>query len=452
MDRASIFSGAAFRIACYAATVVSVISAVFGYAAYQALEDRLRANLEQQILEEELLLHEILLDGGPEALQRALDHLNNPHKTGLHIVALFDKNSTILAGSIAKIPAENGWHEVDADFLDMGGLAPVYLMHVSDYLGYRTLVARSLTSIQQALNTLQIGLWLLTTATAGTVLGLGYYVSTQSYRKLQKIERTLDLVSQGNTEIRLPVTEMNDQIDRVSRLMNRHLERLSSLLISTQTTAVTIAHDLKTPLSHGFLALQQVYSELEYGGDPRAKLFELEMELKRLGSVFDTILRISRIEAGGSFKRFTTVNLSALVQEVIDTMCPVAAEQKKALSANFNADTILIRGDEQMLKQMLVNLLNNSMKYCPPASQIQVTLTATSESVELQVADDGFGVPEFHLDKIFDAFYRVGGYHNDTGNGLGLALVKAVAERHGAEIMAHDNDPGLKIRIRFGKT
>ncbi|NVO57369.1 HAMP domain-containing histidine kinase [Rhodobacteraceae bacterium B1Z28] len=452
MDRASIFSGAPFRTACYAAMVVWVITAVFGYAAYLALQDRLRFNLEQQILEEELLLHEILLDGGADAVQRAVEHLNSPNRTGLHMIALFNNHNSALAGSVAKIPDANGWHEVDPDFVEVGGSAPVYLLHATDYLGYRTVVARSMTSLNQALTTLWEGLLFLTLATTSTVLGLGYYVSSQSYRKLKRIERTLDLVSQGDTDIRLPVSKMNDQIDRVSGLMNRHLDRLSSLLISTQTTAVTIAHDLKTPLSHGFLALQQVYSEVEYGGDPRPRLYELETELKRLSSVFDTILRISRIEAGGPNSQFTPVNLSALVEDVVETFSPIASDEEKVITADYNADTVLIRGDEHMLKQMLVNLVNNSLRYCPSGSWTRISLTATSESVELVVEDNGPGVPKAQIGKIFDAFYRAAATSNDNGNGLGLALVKAVAVRHGAMVSAEDNDPGLRIRCSFRNT
>ncbi|WP_170327368.1 sensor histidine kinase [Ruegeria arenilitoris] len=452
MDRASIFSGAPFRTACYAALVVWIITAIFGYAAYLALEDRLRLNLEQQILEEELLLHEILLDGGADAVQRAIEHLNSPNRSGLHMIALFDKHNSALAGSVAKVPDTNGWHEVDPDFVATGGAAPVYLLHASDYLGYRTVVARSLTSLNQALTTLWEGLLLLTLATTATVLGLGYYVSSQSYRKLQRIERTLDLVSQGDTDIRLPVSEANDQIDRVSRLINRHLDRLSSLLISTQTTAVTIAHDLKTPLSHGFLALQQVYSEVDYGGDPRPKLYELESELKRLSAVFDTILRISRIETGGYKNHFATVNLSAIVEDIVETFYPVAIDEDKHISAECNADTVLIRGDENMLKQLLVNLVNNSLRYCPSGSWIKITLMAKSDCVELVVEDNGPGVPPSQISKVFDAFFRADSTKNEAGNGLGLSLVKAVAVRHGAIVVAEDNEPGLRVCVSFGTT
>lgn len=451
MDRANIFSGAAFRTACYSALVVWIITAVFGYAAYIALEDTLRGNLEQQILEEELLLHEILLDGGADALQRAVDHLNSPNRTGLHLVALFDKHNSAIAGSVAKIPETNGWHEVDPDFLRMGGSTPVYLLKASDYLGYRTVVARSMTSMNQALTTLWEGLLILTIATTVFVLGFGYWLSSRSYGKLRWMEKTLDMVSNGNTEARLPVSIDNDQIDRVSQLMNRHLDRLSSLMISTQTTAVSIAHDLKTPLSHGFLALQQVYSEVDYGGDPRPKLYELEKELKRLSAVFDTILRISRIEAGTHKRPFSTVNLSALVADVVDTFSPVAEDEQMSITADFNADTILVRGDELMLKQLVVNLVNNSIKYCPPDAWIRVSLVARNDSVVLEVADNGFGVPGPQLSKIFDAFYRVEGSQRETGNGLGLALVKAVALRHGATISAEDNNPGLRISVGFGK-
>ncbi len=116
MGRASIALGAPFQTACFAALIVWIITAVFGYAAYLALEDKLRSDLEQQILDEELLLHEILREGGADAVQRAIEHLNNPNRTNLHVIALFDQSGSALAGSIAKVPDTIGWHEVDPDF------------------------------------------------------------------------------------------------------------------------------------------------------------------------------------------------------------------------------------------------------------------------------------------------------------------------------------------------
>ncbi|WP_170407388.1 sensor histidine kinase [Ruegeria arenilitoris] len=451
MGRASILSGAPFQTACFAALIVWIITAVFGYAAYLALEDRLRSDLEQQILDEELLLHEILLDGGADAVQRAIEHLNSPNRTKLHIIALFDQHGTALAGSIAKSPDEIGWHEVDPDFVQIGGAFPVYMLHTSDYLGFRTVVARSLTSLNQALTTLWEGLLLLTLATTAAVLGLGYYFSSQSFRKLEWIERTLDQSFQENAAIRLPVTGTGDQFDRIFQIVNQRLDWISNLLNSTQTTAVAIARDLRVPLTNGFMSLQKVHSEVEYGGDPKPSLNDLECNLKRIRTVFDTILKVSQIETGGHQNNFKTVNLSALVEKVAAAFYPVAVDEGKHISAEYNADTILIRGDESMLKQLLVNLVHNSLRYCPSGTWISISLTAKSEAIELVVADNGPGVPEPQISKIFEAFFRADSARNEAGNGLGLSLVKAVAIRHGAIVTAESNEPGLRVCVSFGK-
>lgn len=451
MDRFSILSGVPFRSACFVALIVWIITAVFGYAAYLALADRLRTDLQQQILDEELLLHEILLDGGSEAVQRALEHLNSPNRTGLHVVALFDQNGSALAGSVAKTPDTIGWHEVDPDFLQIGGTAPVYLLHISEYLGYRTVVARSLTALNQALKTLWEGLLLLTLSTTAAALGLGYYFSAQDHRKLQWIERTLDQAFQEDISLRLPVSDTSDLCDRICHMINRRLDWISSSLNCAQSTAVTIARDLRSPLANGFMALQKVYSEVEYGGDPRPSLDDLEKNLRRIRTVFDTILRISQIEAGGHEISFQTVNLSALVEDVAGAFHPVAVEAGKHITADYNADTILIRGDENMLQRLLVNLVNNSLRFCPSGCWIRISLTATTEAILLVVEDNGPGVPDPQISKIFDAFFRVDHPNYDTGNGLGLSLVKAIAMRHGALITAENNKPGLRVCVSFGK-
>ncbi|WP_170416262.1 sensor histidine kinase [Ruegeria atlantica] len=451
MGRASIVAGAPFRTACFAALIVWIITAVFGYAAYLALEDKLRSDLKQQILDEELLLHEILREGGANAVQRAIEHLNYPNRTKLHVIALFDESGSALAGSIAKVPDTNGWHEVDPDFVQFGGTAPVYMLHASEYLAYRTVIARSMTSLSQALTTLWEGLLLLTLATTLTVLGLGYYFSSQNYRKLKWVERTLEPPVQANGTIRLPVSGSGDQFDRIFQLVNRRLDWISSLLNSTHATAVTVARDLKAPLTNGFIALQQVYSEVEYGGDPRSSLTELESNLQRIRIVFDTILKVSRIEEGRQQKSFETVNLSALVEGVAQALYPVGIEAGKHISADYNADTMLVRGDENMLQQLLVNLVNNSLRYCPSGSWIRISLTAKPDAIELIVTDNGPGVPEPQISKIFDAFFRADGTRKEAGNGLGLSLVKAVAMRHGAIVTAENNEPGLRVCVSFGK-
>ncbi len=451
MGRSSILSGAPFRSACFAALIVWIITAVFGSAVYLALADRLRSDLQQQILDEELLLHEILLDGGSEPVQRAIEHLNSPIRTGLHVVALFDQNGSLLAGSVAKTPDTIGWHEVDPDFLQIGGTAPVYLLHVSEYLGYRTVVARSLTPPNQALKTLWEGLLLLTLSTTAAVLGLGYYFSAQDHRKLQRIERTLDQAFQEDISLRLPVSDTSDLSDRICHMINRRLDWISSSLNCAQSTAVTIASDLRSPLLNGFMALQKVYCEVEHGGDPRQGLDDLEKNLRRIRTVFDTVLIVSQIEAGGHEVSFQTVNLSALVENVAEAFHPVAAEAGKHITADYNADTILIRGDEDMLKRLLVNLVNNSLRFCPSGCWIRISLTATTEAIQLIVEDNGPGVPDPQISKIFDAFFRVDHTKNDTGNGLGLSLVKAIAMRHGALITAENNKPGLRVCVSFGK-
>ncbi len=292
---------------------------------------------------------------------------------------------------------------------------------------------------------------LLTLSTTAAVLGLGYYFSAQDHRKLQRIERTLNQAFQEDISLRLPVSDTSDLCDRICHMINRRLDWISSSLNCAQSTAVTIARDLRSPLANGFMALQKVYSEVEYGSDPRPSLDDLEKNLRHIRTVFDTILRVSQIEAGGHEISFQAVNLSALVENVAEAFHPVAAEAGKHITADYNADTILIRGDEDMLKRLLVNLVNNSLRFCPSGCWIRISLTATTEAIQLVVEDNGPGVPEPQISQIFDAFFRGDHPRNEARSGLGLSLVKAVAMRHGAIITAESNEPGLRVCVNFGK-
>ncbi|WP_171179625.1 ATP-binding protein [Ruegeria sp. HKCCD8929] len=449
MDRGSIFSGAPFRTAIYATVVTSVILAVSGFLAYLEVEAALIKDLKAEILEEEYLLHEILLDAGGPSLQRAIEHLSSSYKSDNHLVGLFDQYGGHLAGRLEASPQADGWQQVVRSDDASSAWGEDYLVHSAQLQGYQTAVARSLWPVHRTLAILIESLMLLAAVVFVAILGLGYIVSTQTLRKLQTLEKTLDEVSKGDTDIRLPVSPANDQIDRISRQMNQHLDRLSTLMVSTKATVVAIAHDLKTPLSHGFMALQQASSQIERGGDPQPQLQELEQELGRLSSVFDTILRISRIETSGTPTNFSTVALNDIVDDIVETYGPIAEENGQHLVAKGASNAVMIRGDPMMLRQMLVNLLNNAIKYCPRGARIEVGVTTMADKAVLSVSDNGPGVPSEQLPNIFDPFFRLDSSRAEGSNGLGLALVHAIATRHGALISASDNAPGLKITVEI---
>ena len=132
-----------------------------------------------------------------------------------------------------------------------------------------------------------------------TMLGSGYFFSRTSLRKLEQMETVLAQVSDGDMATRMAVSPKKDQIDRIALRLNTHLDTLSRLMLSTRATAAAIAHDLRSPLARAYLGLGRALDRVDAGADPRAEIEDTQAELERMTHIFDSFLRLARIEAGG---------------------------------------------------------------------------------------------------------------------------------------------------------
>jgi signal transduction histidine kinase len=279
-------------------------------------------------------------------------------------------------------------------------------------------------------------------------LGIGYLMSHGVSAKLDRMAATLERVARGDSRVRLPVGRSNDQVDRVAVQMNVHLDRLSDLLETMRNTVISIAHDLKSPLSRAYILLQEAAGM--QGKQGRTELIEeAQAELERLNAIFDTVLRISRIEASDDQSGFMPFSAKELVTEIVQTFEPVVEEARQALVAGETAPDVTIVGDRRMVVQMLVNLITNASRYSPAGARIEVSAAIDDSHPVLVVADNGPGIPEDKRKAVFEPFRRLNPERDERGAGLGLALVQAIATRHRASVELRDNSPGLRVVLRF---
>lgn len=452
MDRGNILSGAAFTTALASALVFMAVLTVTGIAAYSYIQNAMIAQIEEQVRAEELLLADIFRDEGERGLVEAIAQLDAPIATPEHAIGVFDTAGRRLAGNISLAPSFVGWSResltVTVQRLGTPRTAS-YHIHASR-LGRSTLVVgRSLAVVNQTLRALFRVFALAGFVVVLAMLTTGYLLSGRSLRKLERLEATLERVSAGDTDVRLPVSPQNDQIDRVARRMNAHLDRLSELMEYTRSTAAAIAHDLKRPLGRAYLGLERALDEMDGQKDPRGTIEDVQSELTKLTRIFDTMLRIARIGAQDGKSGLSNVALGPLVDDLVETYSAIASEKDQTLSVSrTEGEAFTILGDSAMLQQMIVNLLQNAVTHCPPGTEIKVTLEE-GDGVVLCVSDTGPGIPAAERSKVFDAFYRLDRARTDEGSGLGLSLVRTIAERHGAEIELADNAPGLRVVVRF---
>ena len=210
---------------------------------------------------------------------------------------------------------------------------------------------------------------------------------------------------------------------------------LERLVAQTRHLSASLAHDLRTPLA-------RLRSRLEVLPDGDARAAALE-EAERLSGIFDTIMRVARIEATQGAEGFEDVDLGDLIEDLAETYEAVVEDEGKSLSLDL-ANTATVRADRQMLVQAVANLIQNALRH----GGQQITLSVHGHAI--CVVDNGPGVDPADFAEIIKPMVRLDTARKSDGTGLGLALVRAVADRHGAALVFTEHQPrGLAVCLKF---
>lgn len=282
------------------------------------------------------------------------------------------------------------------------------------------------------------------------VLGVagGLALSAAFLRRVDAIARTAEAIVGGDLDQRVPDRGTDDDFDRLARTLNGMLHRIGELIEGLRQVSNAVAHDLRTPLAR----LRQRLEAARTGSRTQA---ELESaidaaigETDTILATFAALLRIAEIEAGTRRAGFQEVDLGAVAATVVEAFAAPAEDEQKTLHGSI-APGIFVRGDRELLTQLVANLVENAIRHTPENTRIEVELTRTPSGSRLAVADDGPGVPADERGRIFRRFHRLDRSRTVPGSGLGLSLVSAIADLHGARIGVDDNRPGLRVTLDF---
>lgn len=279
------------------------------------------------------------------------------------------------------------------------------------------------------------------------VLGVagGYALSGDVHRRLSAISGTAEAIIDGDLARRVPLRGSDDDLDRLAMTINRMLDRIEGLMASLKQVSSDIAHDMRTPLT-------RLRQRLEAGlANPEDRGGALEGGLADLDAILETfaaLLRIAQIESGARRAGFRRCDLTEIAKTVVDAFAPSAEETRQMLRL-VDHGPAPIDGDAELLTQMLVNLVENSLRHAGDGAVIEVAVSPSVATATLSIRDNGPGVPDADRERIFDRFYRLERSRSTAGSGLGLALVSAVAKLHGADVRLLDAEPGLEVRIGF---
>jgi signal transduction histidine kinase len=182
--------------------------------------------------------------------------------------------------------------------------------------------------------------------------------------------------------------------------------------------------------------------------DQERLVVRAQSETDRITRTFRSMLQIARIEGGGTAPSLEAVDLNEISETMVSVYEGAAEEARQALILHQASVPATVRGDRSLLQQVLANLIENAIRHCPAGSRITVALDA-SGPVVLTVADNGPGIPEGEREKVLRRLYRLERSRTTEGSGLGLSLVAAVCDLHGANLELGDAAPGLTVTITF---
>ncbi|MGZ9810726.1 sensor histidine kinase [Pseudoroseicyclus sp. H15] len=452
MDRGDVLSGAAFSAVLRSAIVFVAVLVLFGWAALSYIESSLIAELGDDVQQRWNIIAADHENEGPDHVLQTIEKVSRLSSSGHHAVALFGTADNLIAGNVETRPDGTG---LQVGPLDHSVAAPAGTGH--DYVYYAGPLAGNMLVVGQRLDLLyhtQVLIFRTLTISGFvvvlTMLSVGYYLSSKSLRRLRDIETALSRTSEGDMEVRIPENGGTTQIDRIARQMNLHLERLSRMVATTRNTAAAAAHDLKSPLGRAYLSLGKAIEKVDGGEAPNHELADTQDELENMRVIFDAYLQLSRIEAAGDGVLTADVDLKELAGELVETFALIAEDAGQSLS--FEADAAadhVIRGDAQMLQQLMVNLLQNAITHGAEGNRITARLTHGDGCILFTVADKGPGIPADAMDRVFEPFHRLDPSRSKPGSGLGLALVRAIAEKHQGRVALRDNQPGLIVELTF---
>ena len=288
------------------------------------------------------------------------------------------------------------------------------------------------------------------------VFGVGgsLLMSRNFLTRIDNISATSRTIMAGDLSGRMPVSGTGDELDRLSLSLNDMLDQIERLMLGMKEISSNVAHDLRTPLTR---MRSRVESALRSNSpeEQRAALETSLIETDQLLATFNALLSIAKAESGQARAGFTEVDVGELIEEMAELYEPLIEDKGGSLTVHIDPDCKL-KADRQLLAQALTNLIDNVMKYGLDAKtgqpHVELRADQTPDEVIISVADHGTGIEEKDRERVTERFVRLEESRTAPGNGLGLSLVKGVMKLHNGQLQLEDNNPGLKILMRFDKT
>ena len=399
----------------------------------------------------------ILEDEAAKSADRSIDELKNAFEVRLthdlrriDYAGLFAPDHKLIFGNIDALPAialDGKSHFVAA--WPVGGddnrLEPAIFVARVRPDGNVMLLGRSLLEslafrriVQNALATGLAPMLLL-------ALAIGAFFARRASRRLTAIHGTIARIMKGDMQLRLPVRSGNDAIDKISGDVNLMLDEIMRLLVQIKGVGDNIAHDLRSPLA---VVHAQLERGLESSNDEqlRAVAKQALAHIDKAMLTVAALLRLADVEYGPKSRNFVSIDLAAICTDLFEFFEPLAASKAIRMTLEVQSP-VQIRGDGDLMREAVSNLIGNAIKFTPEHGAVNVSVAQEDGRPVIRVRDNGIGVEPAERDKIFQRFYRTESGHRVPGSGLGLSIAAAIAHLHDFDLRFRDNDPGAVFEM-----
>ncbi len=265
----------------------------------------------------------------------------------------------------------------------------------------------------------------------------GLFLARRNLRPISQMINTVSRITAANLREKVPLRGAGDELDKLAYTFNNMIERVSIAYEKLFQFSSDAAHELRTPLTSLIGEIESVLSKEEFYEEYRAVLMSNLEEISRLSQLVNNLLFLSRVDGHLQVKDQQTIELNTVIRDVSEIFEPVADEKEIVFSKDIIAAPLYIKGEKWQIKQIVYNLLDNSIRYNRPGGRVVIILKKSERCAEISIKDTGIGISDENKEKVFDRFYREDSSRtrNIEGFGLGLSIVKSIVEAHGGKIL-----------------
>ena len=306
------------------------------------------------------------------------------------------------------------------------------LMEDEEYVGWLRGYS-SLDPIENTLKNLRMLIFIAFPIYIIVAITGGLIISGKALAPVAKITETAKLISDGNLSERIGELNTNDEVSDLANTFDHMIDKLESSIIKEKRFTANASHELRTPISVIMANAEDMLAG-EHSMSEHNKVFELILqETKKMKNMVAQLLMLSRGDELKYKYSFERINMALLVEDILDEMKAKAEEKEITIDYHYKENCI-IEADQTLMVRMVLNLVDNAIKYGKQKGNINITLEKNGKQIEFKIGDNGIGISKEDMPLIFNRFYRADSSRNSEGSGLGLSIVKWIVEVHKGKI------------------